>query len=227
MTTNRFRNLHSPDSTKKLAEWVDDEMDMETVICPVNDGHQRAGKRLTDLSIVLPGRTVEDFVWTWYSECLLQDHVLKLFQTKGLTGFEVKPVKARFKKASGERVPKLWELIVTGWAGMASPKSGIKLHQRFDCCGHTNYSGLIHPEQIIEERQWDGSDFFMVWPLPKFIFVSGRVAQIIEDANLKGADLIALKDMRFEADHTLGGGRLSYWMPEQLARQLGEPLGIY
>src|SRR5438105_4402507 len=108
---SRFWHLYN-DNLRKRAE-LTDEMDWETVLCPANKGHQRGGKRLTDLSVRLPGKQVEDFVWTWGSgECLIQDRVLGFLRERQFTGFEVKPVKARFKRESVEPPPKLWELVI-------------------------------------------------------------------------------------------------------------------
>ena len=99
-------------------------MDLESVTCPAHVEHQRGGKRLTDLTIALRGRgKVQDFVWTWQSECLLQDHVLRLFQAAALTGFEIKPVMSKFKSWRPDEPPTLWELVVTGWAGVAPTAS--------------------------------------------------------------------------------------------------------
>jgi uncharacterized protein CXXCG len=221
-----FFHLGSGSSTYKLAEWAQGEMDLEPVVCPADPGHQRPGKRLTDLSVTLPRNSVDDIVWTWCSECLLTDRVLELFRAAGLTGFEVKPVKARYERADTEP-PRLWELVVTGWAGMAPPDSGIKLIRHCEVCGIKVYSGPTDLEHVISPSQWDGSDFFIVWPMPKFVFITDRVVQAIRDNGLAGAMIEPPEAMRFSPDDTIGGGRLSYWMPEQRARELGEPLGIY
>ena len=224
--TNKFWELCSPESTRKRAEWVHEEMDLETVICPASIEHQRAGKRLTDLSVWLANGSVQDFVWTWYSECLIQDHVLKFLHAESLTGFEVKPVKAKFKRWRPEEPPTLWELVVTGWAGVAPPASGIKLVTHCNACGHSSYSSFTNPEALVDESQWDGSDFFMVWPLPGFIFISERAGQLIRDRGLTGCVLKRMEQVKCGAD-TVGGGRLSYWMPDAHAHELGDPLGIY
>lgn len=226
MAESQFWHLASPDSTARYAEWVDGEIETEKVTCPVNEGHQRGGKRLTDLSIALRGAGVEDFVWTWYSECLVQDHVLDLFRRSGFTGFDVKPVKARFKRPSEHEPPRLWELIVTGWAGMASAESGIKLAEHCRACGFLTYSPCSTPEKLIDVSRWDGSDFFMVWPLPGFIFVTDRVARVIRDSELRGAVLRRARDIEFSQDYGFSPGRLSYWMPEERARELGATLEI-
>ena len=52
-----------------------------------------------------------------------------------------------------------------------------------------NYSDFTNPEFLIDESQWDGSDFFMVWPLPRFIFVSNRGPRLICRHELTGCVL--------------------------------------
>jgi hypothetical protein len=174
----------------------------------------------------LPDGDVEDFVWTWYSECLVQDRTLELLRSSGLTGFELKPVKARFKKSTG-RPPRLWEMVVTGWAGMAKPESGIHLDESKSCpaCGHLRYTGLINARQLIDETEWDGSDFFMVWPIPRFIFVSEAVVRLFRERGLTGVEVVPVA--KLESMDGFAPGRLSYYMPEPRARAIGEPLGIY
>ena len=226
MAQSQFWHFAHPDSTAHNAEWVDGEIETEKIICPVNAGHQRGGKRLANLSVALRGRGIEDFVWTWLSECLLQDRVLQLFQRSGFTGYEVKPAKVQFKHAAEHEPPRLSELIVTGWAGMASGESGIKLTKECRSCGLLRYSRCDNPGKLIEVSQWDGSDFFMVWPLPKFIFVTERVVQAIRDSRLTGAVLERQANMSFGMSPGFGPGRLSYWMPEDRARKLGAALGI-
>jgi hypothetical protein len=223
MEKNTFWHLDSPDCTAKRAEW-DEDVDLETVICPIDDGHQHPGKRLTDLSIVLPGGAVQDFVWTWYSECLVQDHVVKLFKEHDFTGYDVKPAKAIFKRASDRKPPKLWELTLLGWAGMAPAETGIRLLENCPGCGHLYYSGGTNPSNLIDISQWDGSDFFMVWPLPNFIFMTDRVTQVIRENHLTGTRLIPLDSLNLSGGFS--PGRLSYSMPIDRAHKLGAALGI-
>ncbi len=226
MEQSPFWCLRGAESTSKLAEWVSSEMGLESIICPRHDGHQRPGKRLTNLSVALRGNVVEDFVWTWYSECLIQDHVLELFQKNAITGVEVKPVKAVFKRRTDRVPPRLWEIVVTGWAGMAPPESGIMVKDRCEACNLARYSGCTSLGKLIDISQWDGSDVFMVWPLPKFRFVTDRVAHLIRENRLTGVELRRPEELG-DLSRGFGPGRLSYWMPEARARELGEPLGIY
>ncbi len=205
----------SPDrSSSRRAEWADD-VDLDQIICPVDEGHMRAGRRVTDLSVLLPGRRTRDIVWTWQSECLLTDRALDVFKAHGFPGFEVKGVTARFKGAS-ETPPRLWELVLTGWAGMAPKETGIRLVRSCDACGLLRYSGAEHPEKLIDPRQWDGSDFFMVWPLPGFIFVTAQVATAMRESRITGAVLERPADL--DTSGGFGPGRLSYYMPDARAR---------
>jgi hypothetical protein len=222
----QFWRLTHSESVARLAEWVDAEMDLEQVTCPIREGHRRGGKRTTGLSVTLRGKGVEDFVWTWHGECMIQDHVLDLFRRSGFTGFDVKPAKARFKSPAAQSPPRLWEVVVTGWAGMASMESGITLVEHCPGCGHLNYSPCRNPASLIDRSKWDGSDFFMVWPMPGFILVTDRVAQTIHGSRLRGAVLKRVEDLHFSDDYGFSPGRLSHWMPADRASALGAALGI-
>jgi hypothetical protein len=225
---SKFWFLSLPEKTEKLAEW-DHDMDYEgTIRCPVNSGHQRPGPRRGNLSVVLPPGEVHDFVWTSIGECLVQSEVLELFRSAGITGFEAQTVAARFRGEASKAVPKLVEIVVTGWAGKAPPESGVHLIEAESCqaCGLLVYSAFTNASVLIDANQWDGSDIFMVWPLPRYIFVTDRVANLIHEHELTGLLLRPLEELSPSADR-LTPGRLSRWMPTPWARQLGEPLGIY
>ena len=107
---------------------------------------------------------------------------------------------------------------------MASAESGIGLLKRCEGCGHTVYTGSDNPGRLIDVCQWDGSDVFIVWPLPKFIFVTDGVAQVIRDNRLTGVVLRQPRDLDLSGGFS--PGRLSYWMPADRARELGAALGI-
>lgn len=237
--------MSSPYSVTGLAEW-DKDTDLEGITCPVTRSHMRPGKRTPDLGVILTSTDLTDLIWTWHSECLIQDHVLRLFREEGLTGFEVRPVRVGVKRrapvpepddvnpgltpaeAAWIHLPVLWEVVVTGWAGVAPPESGVKLSQNRSCpvCGYLVYRGADDPSLLIDESQWDGSDFFIVWPYPGFVFVTDRAAEVIRKHKLTGVRLIPPEDLDLSGG-TITPGRLSYWMPEERAKKLGVPLGIY
>jgi len=217
------------------AWWDEEKVDLEQVVCAANPKHQWGGKRTANLSVVLYSNQVFDIMWTWHNECLIQQHVLDAFQRQGFNGFQVKAAEVRFKRPGAGEPPRLWELVVTGWAGFASLESGIRLDEKRSCldCGSLRYTRPTDYSRLIDETKWDGSDFFMVWPLPKYIFVTGRVCEFIQTNDLRLTQFMRPEDLQpktpFEQqlDRGFSPGRLSYWMPEERARELGEPLGIY
>jgi hypothetical protein len=222
-----FWELSSVDDTDVLADWDRSVQLGGPIKCRLNPGHQRAGKRVSELAVVLPSLSPKDFVWTWMSECLIQDHVLDLFRAEGVTGFEARRARARFRDEPAIRPPGLWELVVTGWGGVAPEESGVRLDEKESCgaCGLLTYSNFINPSRLLDRSQWDGSDIFLVWPLPKLIFVTQRVARLIQSHELRGAILQRPEELQ-PSVKTVSPGRLSYRMPEARARELGEHLGI-
>jgi len=200
-------------------------MDLEQILCPLSPGHQRGGKRTNDLKIVLRNYRLDDFIWFDYAGgCIIQDRVVQLFRENRISGFEVKPVKARFER-SKEVPPALWEIVVTGWAGTAKPESGIQLDESASCleCGHLRYTGLRNAEELIDRNQWDGCDFFMVWPLPRYVFVTERVVRTIHEHSLSGVQLGTVSELK--KTDGFSPGRLHYYMPQDRAWRLGEAAG--
>src|SRR3990172_2751144 len=74
------------------AEWAEGMDFVGTIVCPIDDGHQRPGRRADELSIDLPCSKVGDFIWTWYSECIVTERVADLLARGGFAGFELRPV---------------------------------------------------------------------------------------------------------------------------------------
>jgi hypothetical protein len=181
------------------------------------------------LPIVLPSIDVPDVFWTWGSSCVVTERVADLLRASSLTGFDFAPVRiTRVKGRSIDysKLPKLWELKITGWGGMASKESGILLIEaRCPECGYSDYGPLEEPEKLIDESAYDGSDFFMVWPLPKYIFVTGRVREFVKHNGLKGSTFIPFNKIDFGYDG-FSPGRLSFYMSKERAKELGGPLGI-
>lgn len=212
----------SPPETSARAE-LDEGVGFEPVFCPLDPGHRRSGKRIGDLEVVLPDGA-GDFVWTWYRDLLVQESALEILTNADLTGFVTRPVTARYKRKT--ITPRMWEIVITGWGGMARPESGVRLdaEQSCDACGHLRYSGLRHPEQLVDETQWDGSDVFMVWPLPLYPLVTRRFMAVVREHGLKGLNFLGRSEIAPTQGFT--PGRLHYSMPERRARQLGAPLGI-
>ena len=195
------------------------------ITCRTNRGHLRAGKRLSNLDLIIPCEPVPDVVFTWMSECLVRDRVLQVFREERVTGFSTQPAKGRIA-TTGSPVG-LTELLVTGWGGMAPEASGIREVERCQDCGHLRYSGLEEPRDLIDSKNWDGSDFFMIWPLPRYRFVTNRVAEICRKHSITGVALE--RNFPVPSGRIIPGytpGRLSHYFPPERAHALGDPLDI-
>ncbi|AEU38508.1 hypothetical protein [Granulicella mallensis] len=190
--------------------------DLASVICPVDPGHQRAGARLTELNVNFAKAALKnDFIWSWYSECLVRKDVAAALNSMGLTGLSTRPAVV----TSGKQIytDEYVEFFATGWGGIAAPESGVHLTYECSACGMLKYSGVKDWTKLVDWSQWDGSDIFMVWPLPSYIFTKFDTAQILKDSGLTGLELKPIEDL--EPQDELSPGRMSYrFSPENLDR---------
>lgn len=197
--------------------------------CPANPKHPKIGRlRINDLHIRLHSSKVPDIFSTWYSEFIITDKVAQIFRDNNLTGYELSPVAVtgiKYGKKDITQLPKLWELKVTGWGGFAPKESGIELIYRCPECGWTNYSRLRNAAKLIDESQHDGSDFFIVWPLPGYIFITEKAKSVLEINRIKGVIFTPYNKLDIGKDG-FTPGRLWYYMDRERAKKLGGPLGI-
>ena len=193
---SRFWVLSPPQAERRLAVWAKGEVDVSTKKCPVNAAHTRMGDRSPKLSVVLPAAPAQQLVWTWHGELLVQQMVVTMLREQGFGTFELRNAKARLPSGIAG-APTFSEFVVKGWGGIARPESGIELIEHCEHCGTTKYSALTHPEHLIDPLQWDGSDIFIVWPLPKFIFVTDRLRHFLVASNLQDIVLTPVKDFEF------------------------------
>jgi len=136
-------------------------------------------------------------VWTWYSDCVATDRTLTLFKQAGFSGFEPRPVivekikRLRRKRTEEVSIPLLWELPIIGKGGEAAPESGIyPLYEIEDCYMKRFQYSSFRNGIIVDEANWDGSDFFTINGYPHFILVSERVKEFIIDHQLTNCALI-------------------------------------
>lgn len=119
------------------------------------------------------------------------------------------------------------ELIVTGWGGMADERSGIREKERCSGCGHIRYTEISNPTHIVDLTTWDGSDIFMVWPMPLYRFVTERFVQLVRDSGFTGVSFAqAFPALRQGVSGGFTPGRLSQFMPLSRAHLLGKELDI-
>ena len=110
----------------------------------------------------------------------------------GLTGVEFYPpvgYKTRGRKPEYQEMIRQcrddlqYEVIhVTGDGGSVAETSGVRLRKSCDVCGWRAYT-LPEDGFVIDENQWDGSDFFHVKEYGPF-FISERAANILYQAEL-------------------------------------------
>ncbi|MDR1003152.1 MAG: hypothetical protein LBL82_07790 [Oscillospiraceae bacterium] len=188
--------------------WYNNEADLfESVICPEYPGHQRGRRSAWSLSVEVKKRKFGDFVYTSYSDCLITDKVAEIFKQHNFTGYELRPV-----DVCNMVLPfNLWELVVTGNGGEAHPDSGMFIKRQCPYCKNTYYSAFKNGTGIVvDENNWDGSDFFTLTPLPKFILINEKVRAVIKENKLKGVIPILsteiTRDERFDGPD---GGEVS------------------
>jgi hypothetical protein len=193
------------------------------ISCSLFPDHRRS-KRISPLNVLVPCKPAPDVIFTWMSECLIQDRVVQIFEEAQLTGFTTSPARAKSKGAIDDL--SVSEFQITGWGGVAAADSGIREVERCDTCGFLRYSAIEEPRKLIDFSCWDGSDFFMIWPLPRYRFVTKRVVEICKRRKLSGVAF----ESNFPVPSAITGyspGRLSYYMPTGRAHELGDKLDIY
>jgi hypothetical protein len=113
-----------------------DANEWESIVCSKNPDHQRAGRRITTLSVDILSRSIPDFTRTMLSDVIVTDRVREALQSAKLTGLIFNPVVvASTPKRRGDATyPKLWELVAVGAGGAADKASGIvKLRECSEC----------------------------------------------------------------------------------------------
>ena len=181
------------DDEYPVVEYDDDKDLFREVECPVFQDHIRMERNDENLSIVLKRKKMGDFVSTADSDWLIPDKTADLFKKHNLSGYKLREV-----DVSNKVLPfKLWEIIVVSKAKV-HPDSGMKKIFSCEHCGAVIYGASDENTGIIiDESEWDGSDFFTVEENENYIFVTNRVKKIIEDNKLTGVLLVPSTDLSF------------------------------
>ncbi|NIN69497.1 MAG: hypothetical protein GTO63_33395 [Anaerolineae bacterium] len=129
------------------------ERETESVSCPVTASHNIVREvSHGPLRVRYGSAKVPDIFWPYLrGEFIVRDSVLRRFEEAQLTGFEAKPVAdAEMPRAEKQRlvVPKLWEIVVTGWAGEVPAKAGVRMTYSCAGCGHTRYTIPSEPDLL-------------------------------------------------------------------------------
>jgi hypothetical protein len=192
----------------------------EIIECPLNPGH-RTSRRREKLDLAIPCSKPPDFIFDWMSDCVIQSSVLKVLTENKVTGFSTRAARAAIEKTGA--ILDVAELIVTGWGGIADERSGIREKERCTGCGHIRYTEISDLKHIVNPTTWDGSDIFMVWPMPKYRFVTQRFVEVVRNAGFSGISFVqAFPPLRRGVSGGFTPGRLSHYMPMARARLLGK-----
>jgi hypothetical protein len=218
----RYFALLVPVSEKWFARW-DRSMPprYERMLCPISAEHY-FNRRISELALQVnhsdPEQTV---IPSANGERVMHARLVELFEKRGITGFRALPATVRFR--NGLVSHDYYEIVTTGWAGIARPESGVHLISRCDGCGRKEYSAMQKPMEMIDWDQWTGDDFFVVWPLPAVSLVTERVAEALKSVKAKSYSLSSIGQF-------VGGGflvgRLSAMMPADVAAKYGASLGL-
>jgi hypothetical protein len=221
--TSNFWLIEPPDNQRLLKRAAVPEF--KKTPCPTSDHHSARLTRIGDLHVVADPLAEKDFTWTWRNEILASPKVLASFEKNGVTGFEIRPIVATYPEPIKAQPPELYEIIITGWAGLPSREAGLRITQSCPTCGYKRYT-VADPSHLIDPNTWDGSDLFIVWPLPRYPFVTDRLANIIRQEKLSGVKLTPAAKVRVGENAELDPGTLFQWMPETRALMVGRKLGL-
>lgn len=217
-----YYNLNRPFSEALIASDTV-ENPYEVSLCPITAGtsRHRTIKRKQDLALqVRHSKHDELMIWTQMGEVVVHERLLTDFGNSGVSGYRLRPAMVSFR--DGQATKEYSELIVTGWAGTAPPESGIRLLEACPGCGTKKYSGADRYDKLIDWDQWSGEDLFIVWPLPKFILVSGRGAEVLQSLHVKSYSLTSMR--RPSSGYSVGP--LSNYMPDDIATKYGRLTGL-
>jgi hypothetical protein len=223
-----YFNLHAPSSEHLLAYHLEGaERHDEVIPCPISTDHFDGRRRVNNLALeVKHNKRDEQIIWPWIpGGVVVHKQLLAEFKRHGFTGYRLKSATVRFR--DGVISQDYRELVVTGWAGVARPESGIRIVESCPACHWKKYSGLTDVEQLIDWSKWTGEDFFIIWPFASSILITERVSELLLNLHVRSFDLRGLQDVHpiiRESGFTVA--RLSNFMPPDLAMKYGSPLGL-
>ena len=124
--------LQAPSDERLLARVT---FTSERIVCPRNSGHQRAGRRLSDLSAnVVSSAALRDVIFGWTPVYLARTSVLDALHAASLTGFVIRP--ARLSVEGGKQAGVGYaELAITGFGGCGIACASMHLVDYCEHCG--------------------------------------------------------------------------------------------
>jgi hypothetical protein len=167
-------------------------------------------------------------IWLNAGPVVVHTALLGEFQSNGITGYRTTQATVYFRDGSVSQ--EYSQITVVGWAGIARPESGVQLIEKCPGCELRRYSGMESAENLIDWNQWSGDDFFLEWPLVNFILVTKRVVDLLSALKVKSYRVASLR--KYENRNLpvsyqgFTVGRLSMYMPSDVAIKYGQPYGL-
>jgi hypothetical protein len=121
-----------------------------------------------------------DFMHPFPGQLIVTSTVVDTLQRAALSGF--KPIQVQLSwgrdvKNPPTSLPVLYELIITGQAWRVNMDES-----HITACSHCGRTIFPEPEfLVVDERRWDGSDFFHVDHNPNIVLVTERVCNILSE----------------------------------------------
>ena len=210
----------SADFSKEFRQW-------ERLSCPVNPSHKATRRRIGPLHHFVHHNDRNQQI-IWGLQIAMHKNAIEEFERQGFTGFRTNPAQVTFR--DGVTSNDYLEFIVTGWAGVASPQSGVRVVESCPGCNWKIYSAITDFDKVVDWSQWTGEDFFIVWPFSGHRFCTERAADWLKGSGLKSFSIVdpfeREKRKRYVMDGGFPRGALSEELPEDLAVKYGRPLGL-
>jgi len=186
------------------------EMEAEKEMCPADPRHTRRERWKRPLKTIGTVTPLTDFEWTVMGDLLVSPNIVSDFQNAGFSGVEFHPVEI-FTTTETPIGRETFELRITGWGGYAPPSSGIRVLEECSHCGRRIYSGFTNKERLFDPKQWDGSDLFIIWPMPRKAFVTLKVRDFIMEHGYTGVNMKPLHELKHAVAGTFTPGNLRDW----------------
>jgi hypothetical protein len=188
-------------------------MRLETELCPLDPRHASKSRCSKPLKVIGSVRSMTDFEWTVFNDILVNQAVIEGFQKAGFTGAAFIPAEL-FTTTETPIGREVFELKAIGWGGVAPEESGVRVIEECPFCKRQVFSIYREKAKLFNRRNWDGSDFFIIWPIPRWIMVSRRVRDHIVASGYSGVRARDLEDLPVGVVKTISPGQLNDWFDE-------------
>ena len=166
--------------------------------CSFDPSHNILERWERPLEVIAPVRPFTDFEWTVYGDLIVTNDVKTVLIEAGFTGVRFRQVNF-FSSSKSPFGRDSVELEVIGWGGRARKESGIEILEECPGCRRREYLGYEHPSMLFNASEWDGSDVFMIWPMPRVIFITDTVRRSILNWKFSGVKFVEISAFRTPA----------------------------